>query len=128
MLQLLAQEGAIQEPFFEFDATLLMLIGGAIIPILVGVVTKLRAPSWLKAILHAGLAAAAGLAITATAYEGVAVISREAFVTAFITWITGVAAYLGFLNPTGISPAVNHATANFGVGGTVGTTPTIPAP
>jgi hypothetical protein len=48
MLQLLAQEGAIQEPFFELDATVLMLVGGTFLPILVGIVTKLRAPSWLK--------------------------------------------------------------------------------
>lgn len=118
MLHLLAQEGAMQEPFFELDATVLMLVGGVVIPILVGVVTKLRAPSWLKAVLHALLSAVAGLVITATALDGVAVISREALVTAFITWITGVAAYFGFLTPTGISPAVNLHTANFGIGGT----------
>jgi chromate transport protein ChrA len=116
MLHLLAQEGAMQEPFFELDATVAMFISGVLIPILVGLVTKLGAPPALKAILHALLAAIAGLIITATTLDGVAVFSRESLVSAFIAWITGVAAYLGFLKPTQISPAVNHATANFGIG------------
>jgi len=116
MLQLLAQEGAIQEPLFELDATICMFIGGTLIPILVGLITKVTAPSWLKAIIHALLAAIAGMIITATTLDGVAVFSRESLVTAFITWITGVAAYLGFLKPTEISPAINRATSGFGIG------------
>jgi uncharacterized membrane protein AbrB (regulator of aidB expression) len=116
MLQLLAQEGALQEPLFELDATMSMFIGGVLIPILVGIVTKITAPPWLKAVLHALLAAVAGLIITATQLDGVAVFSREGFVTAFITWVTGMAAYFGFLKPTQISPAVNRATSGFGIG------------
>ena len=113
---LLAQEGQMQEPYFELDATVAMFISGVIIPILVGLVTKLHASSALKAILHAFLSAVAGLIITATALDGVAVFSRESLVLAFMTWITGVAAYFGFLVPTQVSTKINLATKDVGIG------------
>lgn len=116
LLLLLAQEGRMQEPLFELDATVSIFITGILIPILVGIITKLHAPAAVKAIAHAFLAGIAGLIITATTLDGVAVISREALVTAFITWMVGVVAYFGFLVPTNISPKINVATANIGIG------------
>jgi hypothetical protein len=115
---LLAQEGAMQEPLFELDATVVTFITGALLPLLVGVITKLHLHSGVKAVIHAFLSAISAMIITSTTLEGVAVISRETLVTAFITWLVGVAAHFGFWTPTTVTPKLNHNTADFGIGPT----------
>ena len=104
-----------QEPFFELDSTWVMFLTGALIPLLVGLVTKLNTHSAVKAILHLGVAAAASMINVSITLDGVAIISRETLVTFFMTWLTGIATYLGFWLKTGVSPAVNYRTRNFGI-------------
>jgi len=98
------------------DASLAMFIVGVLLPIVVGIITKLSAPSWLKAVLHMLFAAVASLIITSITLDGTAVISKTSALIAFGTWITGMATYFGFLMPSGISPAVNTKTARIGIG------------
>ena len=101
---------------FTIDAAIATVVVGSLLPILVGIVTKLNAPSWLKAVLHALLAAVSGLLITSQTIDGQAVISKEGVVVAFSTWVVGMAVYFGFLVPTRISPTVNDITKDFGLG------------
>jgi len=95
------------------DMTLLALVSGVIVPLLVGVLTKLNASSGVKAVLNLGLSAlAAGLA-TANEID----FTWKPFLVNFaFTWVVSVATYYGFWRPTEVSTKVQEATAEFGVG------------
>lgn len=115
LLQILAQEGGMQEPLFELDSTIVTMLSGVVIPILVGIIFKLRAPSAVKALGHLFLSIVAGLLNTAIFLDGVAIISRESAVNAALSYVMGVAAYYGLLQHT-VSPTINRNTAEFGIG------------
>lgn len=96
------------------DQTLLIaMVSGTIIPLLVGVLTKLRAPSSVKAVCNAFLSAIAG---------ALAMFSADEFrwtpfaVAAFSSWVVSVSTYYGLWKPTGTSASVQQATADVGVG------------
>lgn len=101
--------------FLTLDAQIVLFITGTLLPLLVGVVTKMSSPSWAKAWLHAILSLVSGIVIVATKVDGTAVISKQTVITAVLVWITGMAAYHGFLKPTWIAPTVQRKTAEFGV-------------
>jgi|SRR5688572_4935115 len=95
------------------DMTLLTLVAGVVIPLLVGVLTKLDAHSGVKAVLNLGLSAlAAGLAtVNEIDFRWHPFLVNFAF-----TWVVSVATYYGFWRPTEVSIKVQEATAEFGVG------------
>lgn len=101
---------------FTLSALVTTMIVGSLIPILVGAVTKLQAPAWVKAWLHLLLSAIAGGITSAITLDGTAVLSRATLLNACATWLVGIAAYHGFLRPTNISTAVNVATKDIGIG------------
>ena len=79
------------------DTTLIALVVGVVIPILVGIVTKLNASSGLKAVLNFGLSAAGSL---------LAVTTQETFewkpflINWGLTWAVSIATYYGLYRPT----------------------------
>lgn len=89
-------------------------IGGTVVPILVGLLTKLRAPSWLKGLVNLVLSAAAGLIATAQVSDGV--LTKTAIVAAFLSLVASVGTYYGVLKPVGVTGAVQRATAQVGLG------------
>lgn len=111
-----AQDGTVESAaVFTLSATVVTFVVGTLLPILVGIVTKLQTAAVVKAWLHGLLAAVAGALVVATQLDGTAVFSKETILAAFVVWITGIAAYHGFLVPTKISPAINEATAGIGI-------------
>lgn len=102
---------------FTLDALMVTMLISTVIPILVGLVTKLNASSALKATLMAGLSIVNGLVANSVDDNGSAFISKQAVVLAFFSFVTAGATYARLLKPAGISPAVNNATSGFGVGG-----------
>lgn len=95
------------------NLTLYTLLAGVIVPLLVGLLTKLNASSALKSILNLGLTAAGSL--LAVANE--ATFQWKLFVTNWaIAWVVAVATYYGFYKPSGVSGQVQESTAGFGLG------------
>lgn len=96
----------------------LSLIAGVLIPLLVGVITKMRASEGLKAIVNAGLSAVAG-ALTAVLASTGAVRWQSVVISILSTWIVSVASHYGFWKPTGASQAVQSVAPTFGLGRSV---------
>ena len=95
------------------NTQVIAMVSGVVIPILVGLLTKLKAPSSTKAIANAALSAVAGALATvvgdAFTWSGFAVAALSA-------WAVSVSSYYGLLKPTGVTNAVQGATADVGVG------------
>lgn len=91
------------------------LLFGVLMPILVGVVTKANASAGLKASVLLFLELATGVMTEFFASPG-GFDWRHALVNALAAFVTGVAAYYGFLKHT-VNPVVVDATARFGMGG-----------
>jgi hypothetical protein len=98
------------------DPMVVSILIGTVLPIVVGLVTKLKASSRLKALLLLTLSAVQGLIVNSTLGDGAAVLSADTLLVAAIGWVSAVASYYGLLTPTGVSPKVNEKTAHFGLG------------
>jgi hypothetical protein len=96
------------------DATLIAVVSGVVIPLLVGVITKLQASPAVKAVVHAMLAALAGA--LATIVPDVPWDWEEFIVDWATAWVVGVATYFGLWKPTAVAQRVQEATARFGIG------------
>ena len=95
------------------DLTLFAILSGVVIPLLVGLITKLQASSGIKAILNFGLSAITA----AVALESEANFNWKTFAVNFaLTWVVSIATYYGLWKPTGVSGTVQEETANFGIG------------
>lgn len=97
------------------DALTVSMLIGVVLPIVVGIITKLGAPRGLQSVLLLFLASVLGLIVNATITNGTAVFSVEAILTAGIGWVTAIASHYGLLKPTGITPKVAEKTADFGL-------------
>lgn len=95
------------------DATLIATLAGVLVPLVVGLLTKLSAPAGLKAFMNAGLSGAAGL--MATIVPG-AFVWRQFLVKWATVWVVSIATYAGLWKPTGVAPAVQASTASVGLG------------
>jgi hypothetical protein len=95
------------------DMTIIALATGVIIPLLVGLLTKLNASSAVKAVLNFGLSALAG---------GLATVSETDFqwkpflVNFALTWVVSIATYYGLWSPSGVSAKVNDIAPEVGIG------------
>lgn len=89
-------------------------LGGTIVPILVGILTKIDAHPGLKGGINVLLSAVAGLIATAITQDGV--LTQEAIVAGFMAFVASIATYYGFLKPSGVSGSVQSSTAKVGVG------------
>lgn len=96
------------------DITQWSLLLGALMPLLVGVVTKLRAPAGVKASTLLVLNAINGVLTdwfaTPSGFD-----IKGALVNALAGLVVSVGTYFGFYRYT-VSPALNRATAAIGIG------------
>lgn len=99
----------------QLDPLFLSFVGGVVIPMIVALVTKARAASWVKVVVNALLAAAAGGVATAVAADGKVVWEVWAM-NMGVAWVTSLAAYLGVHAKLGTTQAIAEATAGVGVG------------
>ena len=90
------------------------IITGALIPLLVALVTKWNASPALKGFVNLVLTGIAALIIQATVPEGQAVITQATLGTWFVTFATSVAAYFGGYRSVDINQKV---APNKGIGG-----------
>ena len=95
---------------------------GVIIPLLVGLLTKLEASPGVKAIANALLSAITGV-VTQIIETGGTFIPSEAIVAVLLTWVVSVATYYGLWKPTHASEVVQLKTAKFGVSWTASKKP-----
>lgn len=98
------------------DPFIVALIGGSLIPILTGIVTKLRSSTGVKAGVALVLSAAVGVAGQVVTNDGELEpkLALLAFATAFAANVTS---YLGVHKAIGKPvPILATATANFGIG------------
>ena len=107
-------EETLEESLITLDLATWAFIGGTIVPILVGILTKCRASSAVKGLVNLVLSAIAGIIATAIATGGA--LNEATVVAAFMALIASVATYFGVLKPTGVTGAVQGSTANFGIG------------
>ena len=98
----------------EVDLQLIAVLAGTVIPLLVGLVTKLRASSTVKAWANALLSALS--ATSAVIIETGALYWRDVILTFGTTWVTSIATYYGLWKPTETSKVVQERTSEFGVG------------
>lgn len=95
------------------DMTLLALLVGVIVPLLVGLLTKLNAAPNVKAFLNLGLTAL-GAALATSNQVG---FSWKPFAVNFgVAWAVSVGSYYGFYKPTGTSAAVANVAPGVGLG------------
>jgi hypothetical protein len=95
------------------DMTLLALLTGIIVPLLVGLVTKINASAAIKAILNFGLTALGTALATANQIDW----NWKAFAINFgVGWAVSVASYYGFYKPTGVADKVADVVPDFGIG------------
>lgn len=91
-----------------------------ILPLLVGIVTTRLASGGMKAAILALLAGVSGLLNEALA-SGLSDFNWTiGGLLALFAWIQAIGVYYGFLKPTGMAPAVQRTTENFGVGPAAG--------
>lgn len=95
------------------DMTLLALLTGVLVPLLVGLFSKLNAAPNVKAFLNLGLTAL-GAALATSNQIG---FSWKPFAINFgVAWAVSVGSYYGFYKPTGTSERVAAIAPNLGVG------------
>lgn len=95
------------------DMTVYALLTGVIVPLLVGLLTKLHASSGVKATLNLGLTALGAALVT---FNQIAW-NWKAFAVNFgVGWAVAVATYYGFYKPAGVATKVAEATPEFGIG------------
>lgn len=95
------------------DMTVIALITGVIVPLLVGLLTKINASPSVKSVLNFGLSALGGVLATFSADT----FEWKGFLVNFaLTWVISIATYYGLWRPTGVAPAVQEATPEFGLG------------
>lgn len=99
------------------SAVAVTLILGTLIPLLVGLITKLDAPSKLKGGLMIVLNAAQGLVVASQTANGGAVLSVDALVLFAAGVAMSLAAYYGLYKPNAVPEKL---VPTFGLGGSSG--------
>lgn len=95
------------------DMTLLALLVGVIVPLLVGLLTKVNASPGIKAFFNLGLTAL-GAALATSNQIG---FSWKPFAINFgVAWAVSVGSYYGFYKPTGTAAKVANIAPEVGVG------------
>lgn len=99
----------------QLDVTTLNMLAGVVIPLLVGLVTKISASSAVKAMTNAVLSAiGGGIAIALEAHGAVNL--KTWIMSIGVTFITSAATYYGFWKPTTVAPTIQEKTRNVGIG------------
>lgn len=88
---------------FELDPFTVSALLGTIIPILVGLVTKVSTSSAMKAILNALFSGVAAIINVSVIDGGGAIISQSTVKSAALTFLVSIATYYGIWKPTGVA-------------------------
>lgn len=95
------------------DMTLLALLTGVIVPLLVGLLTKLNASPAVKSFINLGLTALGAALVTSNQIG----FSWKPFAVNFaVAWAVGIGTYYGFYKPTGVANTVANVAPTVGVG------------
>lgn len=97
------------------DATLTSLIIATLLPLVVGVITKASAPSWVRVVALIVLNAIGGAIAVSITDDGAAVVSKETMINTLQMVVQSIAVYYGVWKPT-VSAKLNEATKTFGIG------------
>ena len=100
------------------SAVAVTLVLGTVIPLLVGLITKLDAPSKLKGALMIVLNAVQGLIVASQTSTGDAVLSVDALILFVAGVAMSLAAYYGLYKPNDVPEKL---VPTFGLGGSAGT-------
>lgn len=92
----------------SLNATVVSFVVAAVIPVLVGIVTKARTSSGVKGLLTLVLNAANALIVNAAVADGKAVISKETFVNWLLALAISIATYKGLYKPAGVTSTPNQ--------------------
>jgi hypothetical protein len=98
----------------HMDVGTLSFIAGAVVPLLVGLLTKFNAHPGLKGVLNAVLSAIGGGLAVAIGAHGTVTLGTWLLAMAQ-TFALSIAAYYGIWKPTGVAGAVQNSTANIGL-------------
>jgi len=95
------------------NAQLITVLSGVVIPLLVGVLTKLEASSALKSVCNAALSALGSVLATMQLefWDW-----KWFFISWASTFVVSIASYYGLWKPTTVAPRVQEATGRFGIG------------
>lgn len=96
------------------NSTFVVIIVGTLIPILVGVMTKLDASPRIKSIINIVLNGVQALIVSSVTADGAAAISKQTAVLWALGVITSIATYLGVWKPNNIPQKL---LPNVGIGG-----------
>lgn len=106
---------AVENIGFRPDAMIISALAGIILPLIVAVITKELAQSWVKAVLLAVLAAITGTISTWTQFPEDAQ-TWQAFAISIVTAaVAAWSSYASLWRPT-VAPKVQSATSSFGIG------------
>lgn len=100
---------------------IVMIVISLIIPLVVGLLTKLSVPSGVKAVMMIVLNAVNAFVVTAVVVDGSGVFTQEAFVNWLMGVVVSVATYLGLYKPLDIT----SSTPTGKLGPTVGLGPDV---
>jgi len=95
------------------------VLQGTVLPIVVGLLTRVEAPDVVKVLLNLFLNALGAVVATITVVDGVAVLSTTTLVTAILGYISSIAVHYGFYRPfsvTGSTPETNSLWPERGLG------------
>lgn len=95
------------------DMTLLALLIGVIVPLLVGLLTKLNAAPAVKSVLNLGLTALGAALVTS---NQIGFTWKPFLVNFAVAWAVGIGTYYGFYKPTGVAGTVANVAPNTGIG------------
>lgn len=95
------------------------VIQGTVLPIVVGILTKVSAPDPIKVLINLLLNAAGGLVAVVVVSDGVATLSLNAIVAAGLGFVSSIATHYGFWKPLGVTgsqPTTNRLLPSVGLG------------
>lgn len=99
----------------EVDVTVLTFVAGSILPLLTGLLTKLKASSKVKSLMNLGLSLVGGAVAYLVAHNGQADF-QSLFMAVGTVYLASGTSYNNLWKPTGVAERVQNATANIGVG------------
>lgn len=109
------KEAKMDGAMIEIDVATLALVSGAVIPLLVGALAKLRASSTVKSVLNLALSFLTGAVGYLALHDGSGR-WQEVVTAGMATWIVSGVSYQNLWRPNGVAAAVQARTADFGIG------------
>ncbi len=103
-------------PVFALDVLTVARLLGIAVPLVVAVLARSTAPRWLKTVANFVLTVIVGFVAPIIAGQGVPANFTEFFNSLINAFVVNIVAYYGLLKPAGITPAIQRATSNFGIG------------